>query len=271
MVSALICLSLLTSEVMKMPVFPPENAVPQASFDQSAVCLRFLLYSDDDDKEVTKLVEQLRSSDREKRLDAVIALSVIKSRRALAALETALQDSSDAIRAAAITGLGNSGEQSVAPRIATLLTKEKKAYVRKAAAYALGQLGSLETTAALAAALKDKDVEVRGAAAVALGDYSDRSAVASLIGALADDAAFVRAQAARALGVNGRDARTAVPSLIKLLRSDSDNEAKRQAADSLGRIGDPAALPTLKQIAGDSDPYLGEAARDAIKRIRTGN
>ncbi len=139
--------------------------------------------------------------------------------------------------------------------------------MRKTAAYALGKLGRTEGTAALVAALKDKDIEVRGAAAVALGEYRDASAIAPLTAALEDKSEFVRAQSARALGVNGRAAAQSVPLLIKLLTSDKDPNVKRHAATALGQIGERAALPALERAVRDHDPYLSQAASEAIKMI----
>lgn len=194
-------------------------------------------------------------------------LAALETPQAIPALTSALNDPSERVRAHAITGLARLSDSSLVSIIAARLAQDKKPFVRKTAAYALGKFGSPEGTAALIAALKDKDIEVRGAAAVALGEYADQTAIAPLIGALADKSDFVRAHSARALGVNGRAASQAVPLLIKLLTSDKDLHVKRLAATALGQIGERAALPALELAMRDHDPYLSQAASEAIKMI----
>lgn len=217
--------------------------------------------------EIARLTDQLKSSDEEQRRDAALKLAALRNPATIPALVSVLDDPSERIRALAITALARVGDSSLAPLIAARLSNDKKPFVRKAAAYALGRFRSSEGTAALTAALKDKDAEVRGAAAVALGEYADASAIAPLEGALADKSEFVRAQSARALGVNGRAATGSVPLLAKLLTSDTEQEVKRQAAIALGRIGDRAALPALEKAERSHDPYLSHAALEAIKMI----
>jgi HEAT repeat protein len=224
--------------------------------------------SSDAASEISHWTNQLSSSDEEKRRQATVMLAAMENPATAAALLSALNDSSERVRAHAITGLAALGDKSVVAAIASRLAQDKKPFVRKAAAYGLGRLQSVEGTAALAMALKDKDIEVRGAAAVALTQYQDASAIPALIAALADKQEFVRAQAARALGINGRASAQAVPNLIRLLTSDKDQEVKRQAATALGLIGERSALPALEQAQHSPDPYLSRAALEAMNRIQ---
>lgn len=217
--------------------------------------------------EVAHWSAQLKSSDLEERREAVMNLSRLDGDAALSALVSALTDASPGVRALAVAGLGERSDASVVALVAARLTSDKDAFVRKAAAYALGSFSGTERTKALLVALKDKDAEVRGAAAVSLGDHADAAAVAPLAVALSDKSAFVRAQTARALGVNGRAATQSVPSLISLVASDPDAEVKRQAATALGSIGDRSALPALEQASRNYDSHLAHAARDSIRMI----
>ncbi|MEK6410547.1 MAG: HEAT repeat domain-containing protein [Acidobacteriota bacterium] len=219
------------------------------------------------DPENARWFAQLNSSDEEERREAVMRLSHLKTSAATSALLSALNDRSSRVRAAAAACLAERGEASTVPLLAACLAKDKDAFVRKTAAYALGKFQGTGRTAALIAALKDKDAEVRGAAAVSLGDHADTAAVTSLTTALSDRSAFVRARAARALGVNGSAATPAVPALIRLLTSDDDNEVKRQASTALGSIGDRSALPALERARHDKDPHLVQAAIDAIRML----
>lgn len=214
-----------------------------------------------------RLAAELSAPEEERRLDAVIALGTQRSPAAAAALTTALRDRSPRVRAAAGTGLAGAAGPEVGPVLAEALNREKKTFVRKSLAYALGRVADRRSTHALLAALKDKNAEVRGAAAVALGQYADSSAVAPLVEALGDKNAFVRARAAAALRTNAKDSQPAVPALIKVLSSDENAEARRQAAHALGAIGNRSALGALERASHSEDPYLSKAAGDAIRRI----
>lgn len=218
--------------------------------------------------EVAHWSAQLKSSDSEERRQAVLVLSHLDGDSATSALVSALTDKSPAVRALVLAGLGERSDNTIVPLIAARLSSEKDAFVRKAAAYALGNFRGGERTKALIAALRDKDQEVRGAAAVSLGDHADVLAVGPLVVSLSDKNAFVRAHAARALGVNGPAASQAVPALVKLLDEDAEAEVKRETATALGLIGDPAALPALERASQDNDPYLSQAARDSIRMIQ---
>lgn len=217
------------------------------------------------DAEESRWFAQLNSLDHEKRRKAVMELSHIEGSAATSALLSALSDSSPRVRAAAAAGIAERRESPAVPLLAACLAKDKDAFVRKMAAYALGGFRGMDRTAALIAALRDGDAEVRGAVAVSLGDHPDADAVAPLAAALSDKNAFVRAHAARALGINGSTATQAVPRLSKLLTSDEDGEVKRQAATALGAIGDRLALPALELARHDKDPYLVQAAIESIK------
>ncbi|MEK6322337.1 MAG: HEAT repeat domain-containing protein [Acidobacteriota bacterium] len=210
---------------------------------------------------------QLNSSDQEKRREAVMELARVEGTAATSALLSALTDRSPRVRAAAAAAIAERGEVAAVPHLAACLSKDKDAFVRKMAAYALGKFRGIDRTAALIGALEDKDSEVRGAAAVSLGDHADADAVAALMTSLSDKSGFVRAHAARALGVNGSAATRAVPTLNKLLGSDDDGEVRRQAATALGSIRDRSALPALERARHDKDPHLAQAALDAIRMI----
>lgn len=255
---------LVTSSLVLAPAFDRGSYASTFSFQDQAQQQSSL----DAVSEISRWADQLRSPDEEKRREAVGVLAALETPAAAPALVSALNDSSERVRARAIAGLSALGDKSFVPVIAARLAQDKKPFVRKAAAYGLGRLQSSEATATLLAALKDKDIEVRGAAAVALGQYQDQSAIPGLIAALADKQEFVRAQAARSLGVNARASVQAVPGLIKLLASDKDQEVKRQAATALGLIGERSALPALELAQHSPDPYLSRAALEAISRIQ---
>jgi HEAT repeat protein len=225
--------------------------------------------SNEKESEVARLAARLKSSDEEERYDSVIHLGSIRTQASANALKLALNDASEKVRQAALEGLNGMRDTQLIPVFTERLTNDKSIFVRKTAAYALGNLQSPLATPSLVAALKDKEQEVRSAAIVAIGQYRDTSAIRPLINSLADKADFVRAYAAYALGINGKDATEAVPAIVRLFTSDDDLEVRRQAAHALGRIGDRSALPHLERARHSSDPYLRIAVIEAIKLIES--
>jgi HEAT repeat protein len=161
------------------------------------------------------------------------------------------------------------------------LLSDKDEFVRRETAYALGLTKSRNATAGLSERLlNDKEAGVRGAAAVALGQIADEAAVVALVGTLAPELAaplkskrkreqnvFVLRAAASALGQIASRAGTAA--LISALSNENfPTDVRREAARSLGLIGDPAAEPALRVATTSPDPYLSEIAHKAIHRLR---
>ena len=154
-------------------------------------------------------------------------------------------------------------------RVETALV-DADAEVREAAAWTLGQVGSLPPAEipALAAALGDRDEVVRGLAAVALRNAGRVAAPArdGLVAALADTEDGVRMMAAQALG------RLADPDLVDPLvaacRVPGQNvHVLRSLADALGELGPRAAraLPVLRDLA--RMPRVAWSANAAIRKI----
>jgi HEAT repeat protein len=112
--------------------------------------------------EIARYTSILQSGDEEERREAALMLGAMRDPATTAALRTALEDKSERVRATALAALSLLREPSFAPLIATYLTKDKSPFVRKAAAYALGQFATSEATPGLTAGLRDKDMEVRG-------------------------------------------------------------------------------------------------------------
>lgn len=256
-----------------------------------AFCVCFLLFSSvvraqDSRKltpaqlEIEKQQQRLNSPDQEERRDAVMRLGSMRSEAASRAALPALRDPSPLIRATATQAVLSldSGESA---NVLIPLLGEKDEFVRREAAYALGLTKSRFATAPLSERLlNDKEDSVRGAAAVALGQIADEAAVVALVGVLAPELAapakskrkreknpFVLRAAAVALGQIGSRAGTAA--LIGTLSNEKfADDVRREAARSLGLIGDPSAEPALRTATTSTDPYLSEIAYKAIHRLR---
>jgi HEAT repeat protein len=138
---------------------------------------------------------------------------------------------------------------------------------------------------ALAQGIKDDRQQVRWNAVSALAELHDVRAIPGLISMLGDHSqpslldAYDQTPLALSVAADGLVTlgTAAVPALIPALQHESP-QIRGAAADCLGRIGDAAALPSLKrcatsskksemaEIGWDTEPVSAIAAR-AIKRI----
>ena len=230
--------------------------------------------------EIEKQQQRLSSADEEERRDAVMRLGTMRLEAASRVALPALKDPSPIIRATATKAILSIGGDESANALIPLLS-DKDEFVRRETAYALGLTKSRNATAALSERLlNDKEDGVRGAAAVALGQIGDEAAVVALVGMLApelsapakskrkrEENVFVLRAAATSLGQIGSRAGTAA--LISALSNENfPGDVRREAAKSLGLIGDPSAEPALRAAATSTDPYLSEIAHKAIHRLR---
>jgi HEAT repeat protein len=229
--------------------------------------------------EIEKQQQRLSSADQEERRDAIMELGSMRVAAASRAALAGLQDPSPVIRATASKAiLSLDAGESVAALLPLLNDKDE--FVRRETAYALGLTRSRNATAALSERLlNDKEDGVRGAAAVALGQIADEAAVVALVGTLAPELSapskskrkrepnfFVLRAAATALGQIRSRAGTAA--LIAALNNESlPDDVRREAARSLGLIGDPAAVAALRTASTAADPYLSAIANESLKAI----
>jgi HEAT repeat protein len=141
--------------------------------------------------------------------------------------------------------------------LADFLLLKKKYPDDYAAGYAAGELGKLGRQAhsaapQLLAALKYPDV--RYAAAWALGPVGadPDKAVPALIAMLKDETdGLSRLSVVIALGDFGRAAASAVPAIREFLRS--DEKGGTSAAEAIGKIGGPDAVPALVEALQNKD------------------
>ncbi|HET6979797.1 MAG TPA: HEAT repeat domain-containing protein [Pyrinomonadaceae bacterium] len=221
----------------------------------------------------------MSSSDVEERRDAVMRLGAMRQAAASRAVVPALQDAAPIVRVTAAKAVLSIGNEESAGILLPLLN-DKDEFVRRETVYALGLTRSRTATTAISERLlNDKEDGVRGAAAVALGQIADDAAVIALVGALAPELSapvnkkqkreanvFVLRAAATALGqIKSRSGTAALISTLNNEKLPSD--VRREAARSLGLIGDPSAAPALKSAMTAADPFLSELAHAALKKI----
>ena len=224
--------------------------------------------------------QRLSSGETEDRRDALMQLRALQRPEASRVALPALNDPVAIVRAtAAAAVLWLPADESAASLIPLLSDKDE--FVRQQTAYALGQTHSHSAVSALIERLADKKDSVRAAAAVALGQIADATAVTSLAAVLSPQAGltsvkgkkapreqnpFVLRAAARSLGQIGN--RAGLAALILALQDEkAANDIRREAAAALGAIGDASAIPALREAEVAGDPYLAEAAHEAIGRI----
>jgi HEAT repeat protein len=218
-------------------------------------------------------LQQLKSSDWQKRAEAAARLEAEKNPKAAPALIRVLEDENAQVRLAAIRALAGLQHPASADPLGAALAGlsrrigEKRANAGdgeyEAIALALGGLGG-SATPTLLRILDSEDREARRWAAHALGLTKDPCAVAPLVRHLADDRSETRKAAALALGAIGD--RQALDPLIKAL-ANRDHETRRAAALALGRIGEERAVEALRTISGDPNEPVQLAVIEALGRI----
>ena len=226
-------------------------------------------------REIERQRERLTSGDVEQRRDALTQLGNLRRPDASRVAAAGLSDVEPVVRVTAAHAILSLPPAEAASLLMPLL-QDKLEFVRREAAYSLGETHSRTAVASLTNLLtSDKDAGVRGAAAVALGAIGDESAVPTLTQVLiggtgkkkATENEFVMRAAARSLGQIR--SRSAVDILIATLTNvENESDLRREAATALGLIGDPAAGPALQAAFASSDLYLSEAARESLRRLR---
>lgn len=151
----------------------------------------------------TRLVQSLSGNSEQKR-DALFEIRNLETERASRLAVSALSDSDEIVRATAAASVVFL-PPSEAVQILLPLLNDKKPFVRREAAYALGRVGDRWATNRLLSTLeKDRDLEVRAAAAIALGSIGDPFALDALVRLLQskpdEDKEFLRRSAARSVG-----------------------------------------------------------------------
>lgn len=213
----------------------------------------------------------------------------------------ALRDSDIMVRATAAACIPALPADEAFGVLDPLLT-DKQEFVRREAAYALGDVKIPSSVQSLLNTLKrDKIYEVRTATVVSLGKLGDLSAVSALVELLRkrpkEDEKFIRRSAARSIGQIAQIQRTGNAYIVTpknflnedfkdkpsdvpmsaniatavlatvLQNKNEENDTRREAAFALGAIGDQNAISVLRSHQNSEDPYLAEIVKDALLKI----
>ncbi len=174
-----------------------------------------------------------------------------------------LSDTRFAVRERAIDELVRRGDDSVPPLSKQVTSADVTGRINSV--WALTRIGSPAARAALRAALEDERDAVRQAAAMGAGATRDAGAVEKLCELAANGSPPVRRQAATSLGQIG-DA-SAVPTLLAMLRTDLDRVQEHAAIYALIEID--AREPTLAGLE-DPNPRVRRGALLALDQMEHG-
>jgi HEAT repeat protein len=197
------------------------------------------------------------------------------AREAIPALVARAKTDRDAyVQEEAARALGLIGREAV-PDLIKLMRTGRDGLTRADAATALGDIGkdAREAVPAMIEALREPDKLVRLVAARAMGKMylADKQLTktfeALVESATSDPSREVRISAVRTLASVGPEA---VPTLIHVLKTESDWLARTDAADGLGSCGREAraAIPALAEALRDQVVAVRMAAAQALGEIK---
>ena len=219
---------------------------------------------------VGNLLIKLQSPDFYEREEAVKQLGTFQVDEAVAGLVIAIEDPDLGIRELAADYLSRIKGNTASQLLIRFLGNEDIGS-RNLASEILVKIG-VDAVPALIENLNSDDHDIRKFIADILGLIRDVRAVAPLCEKLWDENNNVVCSAAEALGEIGSP--EAIPHLLAAVEKIED--ARLQAVEALGKIGDPSVLEKLYGFLDSSDPMLLYAvieaigdmgAPDAIKRL----
>lgn len=257
-------------------------------------------------QDLTSYSEKLHSGNVEEKREALFQIRNMRSEQASRIALSALTDKTPIVRATAASSvIFLPPAESTAALLPLIMDKDP--FVRREAAFALGEVGNISAAPQLLSAVTgDKDAEVRTAAAIALGKVGDPATVSALVEIFkarpTEDNEMLRSAAARSIGQIAEKMRSGkftvltpqnfLPEKYKDLGTrpaadllshfanvekvligvlDSSTEAdntRREAAFALGAIGDPSVQTILSRHTSSPDPYLAEICREALMKIK---
>lgn len=206
---------------------------------------------------------KIKNKKLQSRLDNIIER--IGKDEAVEILIEFLNDKNPGMRHTAAELLGEIGDKkAIVPLINVL--RDDSSSVQWSAKEALIKLGK-PSVKPLIKVLDYNDSKVRMNAIDVLGDIGDNQAIPSLFKYLGDDNATVRQKTEISLIKFGFKA---VNFLIIALE-DEKFIVRQKAAETLGEIGDQAALDPLNKVLNDENPHVRNSAQEAIKMIKKKN
>jgi HEAT repeat protein len=165
---------------------------------------------------------------------------------------------------AALSELGEAGDEAATQAILGVLSTSTRSQVRTCAAEALGQVTSGEARSWLEELVHDRDPDVRATAIRALAAEDDPSAREVVLAVAREGAMKERTVAMIALA--GAKVAQVTPLIVGALAG-VDLATQKELVDALGASGDPAAVPAVAALAQSGGSTVREAAIDALGAI----
>jgi len=168
----------------------------------------------------------------------------------------ASSDLSERQKAARVLAAMGPGAAPAVPQLIQGLDDPSSAQ-QTACAKALGRTGEKGREAVTVLSQKAQPPasnELRLAAIEALGSIGGPHSLPALEQALTDGDVRIRRASARSLAIMGPQARTSIPALSEALKQGNED-----AAQALGKIGDPSAVPALTEALADWRTAYGAA------------
>jgi len=212
-----------------------------------------------------RLFEGLERDDVTWWQDAAIAIAALEGQRARDYFLRALREGPIGERQRAALVLGRIGAPGWALEpLLGALDSTRPPVVRAQAAWALGQLRDRRAVQALMAALKEDNEAIAYAAAMALSVLGE-PAVPSLIAALNSDMDMLRQMVVKSLARMGNS--SARPLLAIVQDETQPDSVIKGAAEALGLLGNPQAIPPLVRLLRSRSGKVVEPAAHALAAI----
>lgn len=222
----------------------------------------------------------LGDPDAEVRNKAVEGLAECEDPRLIEPLlKLAQKDTSEEVRAAAISALGHfallAELQKIRPKyglrimealIALIRDQDQPLTVRRRAVEAVAPLSQPEVKKAITEAYIDPLLPLKVSALYAMGRNCDSQWLSILLPELRSPVVEIRYEAAGALGELGDEA--AIPHLVPPCY-DEDAQVREAAVRALGKIGGPEARLALRQCLQQAEPRLRQAIQEAITELES--
>ena len=210
------------------------------------------------------------SGDTEQKRSALFEIRNFRNEQASRLAISALKDTDEIVRATAASSVIFLPKTEAIDALAPLLA-DKAEFVRREAAYALGNIGSSEAAAPLLGHLqKEKLFEVRNAIVVALGQSGDPPAIETLVKILKrspkEDVEFLRRSAARSIGQIAQIIRTGKKDVLtpqNFLPDKYKDTGESEIVNSDSQLKFIEAVAVLTQVLkskNESDDTRREAA-----------
>lgn len=219
----------------------------------------------------------LRDADEIVRATAAFSVIYLPKAEAAQVLLPNLQDKSEIVRRETAYALGKVGDASAANSLVQILQKDKIFEVRTASAVALGEIGDVLAVNELIKILQKKPNEteefLRRAAARSIGQIAqivqtNDEKVLTPENFLPDRYKDLNQPKYLDLKNEFPIFNQAANVLKTVLQNKNEtDDTRREAAFSLGAIGDESAVSILQTKTTDKDYYLAEIAKEALRKI----